>query len=576
MNALRPTWALLLPSCLVAPGRYDGEDDPTFDHDRDTYVEAPDDGRPKDCAPQDPTRFPTAAEFCDGRWNDCQTRDTWSIDQEVGHVTFFDERGRPTDLTRDWQAAVESGVPIDVQLTEPGTLSVCAGTWPVALVIHSPDVVVQGLGTPTQPATLSGAEQTTVVEVSSTGSVVLRDLTVSNGRGTSDRPGGGIWARQGQLTVEDTVVSHNEGPGGAGILVETDVVLSNVEVQDNEATESHGGGVLVKEAGELRADGLRAHTNHTGPGLTGDPDAPRGGSLANLGFATIQRSTFDGSVAVGGGAIYNTGMLTLVDSALRGNNSGEGGAISNAEGAELAIARCTLSSNNAGFTGDGGGLFNAGELTITDSDIVNNWTGDRGGGVFNAATGDLDVSGSNLASNFGKEGGNFADEGRSTWTNSVLTAGIAQTGGGLYTNAHAVTTLEDVAIWSNRARPDNPDSGEVEHGGGGVAVRGGTLVCTTTDAFRGPDAEPGAVFVANTSDVVSGGGMVVAQAVDLETFVNFDGCGFGEGDRANTPIPVLLSFRGVEYALDGFDGNLVCDIDRCTCDGEPCPEVLPE
>ena len=171
----------------------------------------------------------------------------------------------------------------------------------------------------------------------------------------------------------------------------------------------------------------------------------------------------------------------------------------------------------------------------------------------------------------GLEGGNFTDEGTSTWSDCLLTAGIAQTGGGLYTNQHGHTTLHDVAIWSNRARPDDPGTGDDGHGGGGVAVRGGTLVCTASEDFRGPDEELAPVFTANTSDAVPAGAMVVAEAIDLQTFVNFDGCSFGGGDQANTPVTVHLAFRGVQYALEGFGGELVCDLDRCTCDGGDCP-----
>jgi len=571
---MRPTFSLFLlapTGCLTVPVEYTGEDNPTIDHDRDGFVELPSDGKPADCAPDDPARFPTAPEFCDGRWNNCATQDSWGSTLEAGTVTFFDLKGRPADLTDAWKQAATTRNPLRVTLDEPGTLSVCGGEWPVSIAVTSADVHLQGLGTDEAPAVLSGAGQSTVVHIDAPGAVHIEGLQISDGVGTAASPAGGIQVDRGVVQLTASTLSGNKGQAGGGIHVVDQLALFDVRVEGNEATVGHGGGIFVAESGQLWADGLHATDNHTVVGLRDLADSPRGGAIANLGTATVRRSTLSTSVATGGGGIYNAGELDLSDTSLRDNYGGEGGAVSTTAGSTTRIWRTTMSGNTIGGGGDGGALFNAGDTSLADSDLVFNWAADRGGGVFNASTGTLAVTGTTLASNFALEGGNFTDEGTSTWSDCLLTAGIAQTGGGLYTNQHGHTTLHDVAIWSNRARPDDPGTGDDGHGGGGVAVRGGTLVCTASEDFRGPDEELAPVFTANTSDAVPAGAMVVAEAIDLQTFVNFDGCSFGGGDQANTPVTVHLAFRGVQYALEGFGGELVCDLDRCTCDGGDCP-----
>jgi hypothetical protein len=91
-----------------------------------------------------------------------------------------------------------------------------------------------------------------------------------------------------------------------------------------------------------------------------------------------------------GGGIYNTGQLRLTDSRIEGNTSDVfweddafGGGIGNR--GEMTIIRSTITNNEVrgGAKGYGGGVSNRGDMTIVDSIITYNTAYTEGGGVFN-------------------------------------------------------------------------------------------------------------------------------------------------------------------------------------------------
>ena len=85
-----------------------------------------------------------------------------------------------------------------------------------------------------------------------------------------------------------------------------------------------------------------------------------------------------------GGAISNLGALTLVDCTVQSSNAvfagsdGNGGGLFNAAGATANVTRCTFLSNQAGQFG--GGIYNDGILTVTNSTFTQNFAV-RGGGI---------------------------------------------------------------------------------------------------------------------------------------------------------------------------------------------------
>ena len=107
-------------------------------------------------------------------------------------------------------------------------------------------------------------------------------------------------------------------------------------------------------------------------------------------------SIVSGTVSSSGGGIHNAGALTVQDCVLSDNVSAEnGGGIFNIDGV-LTVQNSVLSGNQAGA--GGGGIGNRGALTLQDSTLSGN-SASYGGGIFNADGGQMMVYNSTLSGN---------------------------------------------------------------------------------------------------------------------------------------------------------------------------------
>jgi uncharacterized repeat protein (TIGR01451 family) len=97
-----------------------------------------------------------------------------------------------------------------------------------------------------------------------------------------------------------------------------------------------------------------------------------------------------------------------------GTTPGSGGGLSNA--GTLTITGCTLSGNSAGQ--HGGGLSNDGILTVQNSTFFGNTAGQQGGGLYNSGT--LILQNGTVSSNAASNGGGIANDGTLTLQNSLI------------------------------------------------------------------------------------------------------------------------------------------------------------
>jgi hypothetical protein len=150
------------------------------------------------------------------------------------------------------------------------------------------------------------------------------------------------------------------------------------------------------------------------------------GVTANLSALVIT----DGSSANGGG-IENAGTLTLSDCTVSGNSAtsfgGVGGGIDNLY--SLTASDCTLSGNSA--TG-GGGIANVGKLlSLTDCTLLKNSTSVYGAGLWNGGFGTATLTNCTLADNSaGRRGGGITNDGKLTLTNCTVSANSVLNGTG--------------------------------------------------------------------------------------------------------------------------------------------------
>jgi hypothetical protein len=123
------------------------------------------------------------------------------------------------------------------------------------------------------------------------------------------------------------------------------------------------------------------------------------GGIANEGTLSIRDCVISGNWAEfgepwAGGGIFNEGEMTIVNSTISGNqhDHGLGGGIYNGCSATLMLVNSTVSRNHGGADGSGpigGGIYNAGEMTIINSTV----SGNRASGFFDIYGGGIFTSG---------------------------------------------------------------------------------------------------------------------------------------------------------------------------------------
>lgn len=188
-----------------------------------------------------------------------------------------------------------------------------------------------------------------------------------------------------------------------------------------------------------------------------------------------------------GGGIFNAGTLTVRDSTLSGNSSGRGGGIFNA--GALIVRDSTVTGNTAIGSGNdgGGGIANiSGMAIITHCTIRNNVTANVGGGLLNAR-GTMTVRDCTITGNsVGYGGGGIENDfGTMTVEDSTLADNYGGGVGGGIENCHSTLTVTNCIFAHNITDAD---------GGGGIYN------------FDGPLTVTGCTFTGNIA-VYHGGGI---------------------------------------------------------------------
>jgi CSLREA domain-containing protein len=138
-----------------------------------------------------------------------------------------------------------------------------------------------------------------------------------------------------------------------------------------------------------------------------------------------------------GGGVRNAGTLFIYGCLIHANYAGAGGGIYNAPGAHLEINRSTVSGNQA--LGDGGGLYDDGQVNVFNSTFKANYARRHGGGIAFTATGGGLLFYSTVAQNLADS--NFDGTG---------------IGGGLYHDGTAVSVAFDGTIVANNFETTGP------------------------------------------------------------------------------------------------------------------------
>ncbi len=195
---------------------------------------------------------------------------------------------------------------------------------------------------------------------------------------------------------------------------------------------------------------------------------------------------YDDSGVTPGGGIYNAGTLTVTDSVFSDNFSQYGGGITN-EGI-LTIANSTFSGNSASFRG--GGIMNfTGTLTVTNSTFSGNNAGDTGGGISNddnLILANITFSGNSANSN----GGGIYNSDELAMINTIVANSSSggdcyNDGGSIGTNIHNL--VEDGSCSASLS--GDPNLGPLQNNGGStqtIALGGGSPAFDAGDDVNCP------------------------------------------------------------------------------------------
>ncbi len=246
----------------------------------------------------------------------------------------------------------------------------------------------------------------------------------------------------------------------------TPIITSKIIIEGSGAVISRGPVILsfrllgVESAGDLT---LRNVTISNGKLVGGGSESPGwGAGVYNKGSLAVEDSTISSNEAQSGGGIYSSGQLDVLRSIVSDNVADyEGGGIANSGtasvrdsvieenyngGVPASSAEITASSEPS--REDGGGIWNAGNLTIAHSTLAGNNASDEGGAIHN----DIDSGGT------------------VTLTQSLVTGNSADVGGGVYGGATSSTAIEQSTISGNHAT----------FSGGGISSYGDLSVVEST------------------------------------------------------------------------------------------------
>jgi len=394
---------------------------------------------------------------------------------------------------------------------------------PQLVVNHGNMAIVGDESNPAGTVIKGGSDR--VMEVKASATVKLVGLEITNGH----TPNGGL---------APSLYTENVVGNGGGILNEGILILEHVVVTENRTGQGDlgmngplessggaggkggsGGGIFNEPGANLIIRQSTISKNLTGNGGRGGEG---GQGLNAIGHFPDGGDGGHGGSSGDGGGIYNAGSLTIEGSTISGNFTGRGGeGGTGAQGTGEVEERGPYDGGDGGDGGNsgiqynknsgynteelrgGGGIYNAGSLTMLNSTINGNGTGAGGTG-----------GGSGPGGGPSKYG-YFADSGRAG------TGGGAGRGGGLFTGAgyggYSPVQLTNVTIYGNRTG----DGGTGGAGGGGADS-------TLGGGIGGWGGDGGGIW----SEGASSGSEVIL------TFVTIAGNGLGAGGlTGNSAVP---------------------------------------
>ncbi len=488
------------------------------------------------------------------------------IDREVKAQTIWLEtvgKAAPTGgVVGDGTPASCTETALDAALAGGGLVTFDCGGPATILVLHQKNITQETTIDGGGVITLTGGLATGLFRVDAAGALVLKDIILDSAY-NFNTSGGAIWSA-GPLTLTHVTIQNSQTGSqfcGGAILIAGDTIITNSTFNKNNA--SLGGGAICvrSQPGTKVQITDSSFTNNQAV----DPALGYGGALyVEYGTAIVRDSVFFANSAHFGGAVYaapNNASITLEGSAssspyagklqLNANTASEdGGAIYNKGGAisiNSAVITVNRTPTQTPLAGYGGGIYNEGVLTLTNSILSQN-EGRYGGGVFVG----ISVTGA-----------------RASIDHTLFLRNVSgNLGGGLYTNLITTTvTISDSVFLGNNARA-----------GGGLA-RSNANLHVFNSSFTQNTAELGGGLLLSAVPSPSSGPYVRVQSVTVSgntASSNQGGGVFNEGLVELYSMTIISNTNGVFSRGSGntrFRDSVLQNSGFLNCDGDGTAQI---
>ncbi|NCS47860.1 MAG: cadherin [Microcystis aeruginosa BK11-02] len=261
---------------------------------------------------------------------------------------------------------------------------------------------------------------------------VLDGFTISGGNAngsTNQNIGGGIYIPDSNPILRNLIIENNNASSSGGGLYNggnANYLLTNSTFRNN--TAASGGGIFNQASNPTLTDVTFTNNTATSAG---------GAIYNNGGTPNFNNTTFGNNTSVTGGAIYNIGSNTTLNNATFSSNTAtsDGGAIYNTS-STFTLKDGTFSNNTA--SSNGGAIYSTGgSFNLTDADFVQNRaTAGLGGAVFLQTTGATITQADFLQNRSANGGAIYNNRNNVSVTNANFTLNIADgsnsVGGAIY------------------------------------------------------------------------------------------------------------------------------------------------
>ncbi len=247
-----------------------------------------------------------------------------------------------------------------------GTMNIADGTYSGTgntNITVDRNMTVQGQSK--ENTVINGTDTDRIFIIPSGFTVLLQNLTFTNGYGTDD---GGAIHSNGNLTVNDCIFTSNYASDNAGGAIYSGGNLTvNNSTFINNAAHSYGGAIAAQ--GDSTINNCTFIEDQSGYG---------GGAIFNDNNMVVERSTFINNPGYYYGNIWNLGDMIVNSSTFQDTECWFGAGLCSFS--NITVTNSTFTNNTAWA---GGGIFIQNTANITSSTFTNNKIVGRGGAVFN-------------------------------------------------------------------------------------------------------------------------------------------------------------------------------------------------